>query len=86
MRTVCVLALNQVFDSALVLTRDVLAAGRGASVEAGALPTAEHLLISVDGHPIETAGGLRIPAGGDLATGDGADLVVVPGYGMEGVR
>ena len=84
MRTICILALNRVFDSALVLTRDVLIAGQLVSVEGGAPSGEAHRLVSVDGRPIRTVSGLRIEVDGDLQDGGEADLIVIPGYGLEG--
>ena len=89
MRTIGVLALEGVFDSALIMTRDVLAAGRAASgmVENESKPAspAPHCqLVSVGGRAIRTANGLRIVPDGGLSSAEDADLVIVPGWGMEG--
>lgn len=84
MRSICILALNQVFDSAFVLTRDVLRVGQAASREAG-VPAVESQVVSVDGGVIRTAGGLQVEPDGDLEAGFDAELVLVPGYGLEGV-
>ncbi|MEM7586504.1 MAG: helix-turn-helix domain-containing protein [Acidobacteriota bacterium] len=85
MRSICILALSRVFDSALVLTRDVLVAGEAASREAGLPSAGTHCVATVDGHAITTAGGLRIEPEGDLSIAAEADLLMVPGMGLEGV-
>ncbi len=83
MREICVLALNNVFDSALVLTRDVLRTGKSMATQDGA-PDVDQKLVSVGGHSVSTASGLRVATDGGLSAGDTADLIVVPGYGLEG--
>ena len=98
MRRICILALPQVFDSALTITRDVLTAGSqlphlppasGESFSKSSAPplTASPLgveLITVGGRSVHTAGGLRVPAAGSLASVEGADLVLVPGFSLLG--
>ncbi|MEM7349651.1 MAG: helix-turn-helix domain-containing protein [Acidobacteriota bacterium] len=77
MRRVCILALPQVFDSALTITRDVLATGRKAAA-------AEYQveLTTVGGRPVHTAGGLRVAPQGALRSAEDADLVLVPGFSL----
>ncbi len=82
MKEICILALNRVFDSALALTHDVLRAGEGGRV-AGGHPSRAPVLVSVGGRAIRTASGLRVSTDGDLSRGDGAGLIVVPGFGLE---
>ena len=83
MRSICILVLPRVFDSALVLIRDVLASAY-ARAEGPARPGRARLL-SLDGQPIRTAGGLRIEVEGSLESTTDADLVIVPGFGREGI-
>lgn len=84
MRTIGILALDRVFDSALIMTRDVLAAGRSASNRDGGARVTSHRMVSVGGRPIRTANDLRIVPDGGLSSADAADLVVVPSWGLEG--
>ena len=77
MRTVSILALPQVFDSALTITRDVLAAGRRASAKEYRVETA-----TVGGRPVTTAGGLRVSPQASLRRAEDAELVLVPGFSL----
>jgi len=83
MRRIFVRVMPAVFDSALTITRDILRAGL--SEEMGALVDAERYSVemaTVDGSPIETAGGLRIAADGDLPDPGDLDQVLVPGFAL----
>ena len=77
MRRVCILVLPQVFDSALTITRDVLATGRKAA-------TSEYRieLATVGGRPVHTAGGLRVSPQGSLSSAEDSELVLVPGFSL----
>ncbi len=77
MRRVCILALPQVFDSALTITRDVLATGRKAAATEYRIK-----LTTVGGRPIHTAGGLLVSPQGSLSSAEGAELVIVPGFSL----
>lgn len=97
MRRLCILVLPQVFDSALTITGDVLAAGSRLSVPGGATdeggpprtsPSPTHAppftveWISPGGRSVRTAGGLQVTSPGSLASADDADLVLVPGFSL----
>ncbi|MEM1181721.1 MAG: helix-turn-helix domain-containing protein [Acidobacteriota bacterium] len=82
MRQILILVLPAVFDSALTITRDILRAGL--SGEMGEVPESERYTVdmaTVDGSPIETAGGLRIAVEATLPDPGMPDQVLVPGFG-----
>lgn len=82
MRRILILALPSVFDSALTITRDILLTGVNVDMDVDSTPSYTVDMASVDGLPIETAGGLHIASQAGLPEVGDVEWVVVPGFGL----